>query len=82
MVHVHLQLDLPENLVLHVRLLNLRLVHHFQREDRAGILLLRQVDVPEAAAAQLLPQLKLVYAHPLLRHRLGLLLHADLFEES
>jgi hypothetical protein len=50
MVHVHLKFDLPEDLVLHVRLLDLRFVHNFQRKDCAGIFLLGQVDISEAAA--------------------------------
>ena len=35
-VHVHLQLDLPEDLILHLRLLYLGLVHHLYREDVLG----------------------------------------------
>ena len=32
-VHVHLQLDLPEHLILHLCLFYLRLVHHLYRKD-------------------------------------------------
>lgn len=35
-VHVHLQLDLPEDLILHLCLLYLGLVHHLYREDVLG----------------------------------------------
>ena len=34
--HVHLQLDLPEDLILHLCLFYLGLVHHLYREDVLG----------------------------------------------
>ena len=60
-VHVHLQLDLPEDLILHLCLLYLGLVHHLYREDVLGRSLLGQVHVAESAAAQLLSQLEVIY---------------------
>lgn len=33
MIHVHLQFYLPEDLILHLSLLNLQLVHHLDRKD-------------------------------------------------
>lgn len=60
MVHVNLQFNLPKNLVHHVGLSNLLLVHHLQSPYRAGVLLLSQIDVPETTTSQLFPQTKLV----------------------
>ena len=60
-VHVHLQLDLPEDLILHLCLLYLGLVHHLYREDVLGRPLLCQVHVAESAATELLPQLEVIY---------------------
>ncbi len=60
-VHVHLQLDLPEDLILHLCLLYLGLVHHLYREDVLGRSLLSQVYVAESAAAKLLSQLEVIY---------------------
>ena len=60
-VHVHLQLDLPEDLILHLCLLYLGLVHHLYREDVLGRPLLGQVHVAESAAAELLSQLEIIY---------------------
>jgi hypothetical protein len=60
-VHVHLQLDLPEDLILHLCLLYLGLVHHLYREDVLGRSLLGQVHVAESAAAELLSQLEVIY---------------------
>ena len=60
-VHVHLQLDLPEDLILHLGLLYLGLVHHLYREDVLGRSLLGQVHVAESAATELLSQLEVIY---------------------
>lgn len=59
MVHIYLQFDLPEDLALHIGLLDLALVHHLQREQCPAIFVLRDVDVPESPAAEFLAKSKL-----------------------
>ena len=59
MVHVNLQFNLPKNLVHHVGLSNLLLVHHLQRPNGASVPLLSQIDIAETTASQLFPQTKL-----------------------
>ena len=49
---VRLDLDLPSQLVLHVRLLELVLEQHFQRDDVLASLLARQVHVAEFPATE------------------------------
>ena len=58
---VRLDLDLPSQLVLHVRLLELVLEQHFQRDDVLASLLARQVHVAELAAAQRLTDVEVAY---------------------
>ena len=52
---------LPSQLVLHVRLLELVLEQHFQRDDVLASLLARQVHVAELAAAQRLTDVEVAY---------------------
>ena len=49
---MRLDLDLPSQLVLHVRLLELVLEQHFQRDDVLASLLAREVDVPKLAPTE------------------------------
>ena len=59
MSQVRLDLDLPSQLVLHVRLLELVLEQHFQRDDVLALLLARQVDVTELTAPERLTDVEI-----------------------
>ena len=57
---MRLDLDLAAQLVLDVRLAQLALVQHFERDDEVGLLLARQVHLAKLAIAQRLANVKVV----------------------
>jgi hypothetical protein len=60
MVHVHLELDLLQNLVFHFGLFNFGLVHNFDRIDKSSLFLLRNVNIPKATTSELFAEFKLI----------------------